>query len=74
MLDAHLRESGEIAEEAPANEAHQRTDVHLCLGFAHMDAQISAETRQAGIHVADNLGEDLVKWLKNPVHKGARGV
>ena len=73
MLDTHVREASEVAEEPAAHETEQGSDVHLRLLLGQPDPELRAQGRQAGVHVADNVREQLVEGLEDKLDEATLG-
>ena len=64
----------EISEEPAKDQPQERSDVEFRLLLGKMDAELVTDARQAFVHVAHHLREDLVHRLQNELHEATLAV
>ena len=72
MLNDHVGETFEFAEEARADQAKQRTNVQFQFGFCQTNAEFIEHAGQRTVHIADDVRENLVQRLENKLNERTR--
>ena len=73
VFDAHLDKSTKSAQIATANETKKWPSVESLFLRGESNTEFIQQLRQTRIQIANDLGKNLVHWLKNKLDETALG-